>query len=242
VSQYLEHARARATELLSNEVARAREVGLDASMRLIEAPVAESLVAVAEELSADCILVGSHGRTGLGRWWFGSVAERVVRLAHCRTLVVRSDTPLLDAGRIVVGDDLTVQAQAARRTAIELAAAAKKGVTVVHSLDIGIPYLSTVEVVVPNDVFDDLYRRAREQLDLDAKKTPDVDIENLVVGDRAGDALCDHAKKAGTGLVVVGTRGRYGVERTLLGSVAERVVRHAPCSVLVVPAEDEEAA
>jgi nucleotide-binding universal stress UspA family protein len=100
--------------------------------------------------------------------------------------------------------------------------------------DLGIPYLSTVEVVVPNDMFDDLYTAAREQLQEDAKETPDIDIDNVVVSDRAAVELCERAEKSDAGLVVVGSHSRHGLDRVLLGSVAERVVRRVPCSVLVV--------
>jgi len=48
-------------------------------------------------------------------------------------------------------------------------------------------------------------------------------------------AICDYAEKHGVDLIVIGTHGRTGVPRLLIGSVAERVVRHASCPVLVVP-------
>jgi nucleotide-binding universal stress UspA family protein len=60
------------------------------SARIIEAQdVATALVRVAEDARATLVVVGSHGRTGIRRVLLGSVAERVVRLAHCPVLVVR---------------------------------------------------------------------------------------------------------------------------------------------------------
>ena len=56
----------------------------------------------------------------------------------------------------------------------------------------------------------------------------------MIARDKPAHAICEHAAQVKAGLVVVGTRSPSDIERVLLGSVADRVVRHAPCSVLVV--------
>ncbi|MEM8607836.1 MAG: universal stress protein [Myxococcota bacterium] len=61
----------------------------------------------------------------------------------------------------------------------------------------------------------------------------EVQYDVLPGGDSAA-AICDVARKNGASLIVMGSHGRTGVVRQLLGSVAENVVRHAPCSVMVV--------
>jgi len=236
ITTYVEQARRRAGEHLGGWESRARELGLEVETHLIDAPVARGVVSFATDHAIDCIIVGTHGRTGLRNLWFGSVAERIVRDAPCRVLVVRGEGAPLAASRIVVGDDLAPLGKEAREAALELARASNASVTVVHSLDLGIPYLSTVEVVVPSEVFDEAYAAARERLAADAAKTPDIDIENVVVSDRAAVELCGRAEKTNADLVVVGSHSRHGVERVLLGSVAEGVVRRSPCSVLVVRA------
>jgi nucleotide-binding universal stress UspA family protein len=64
---------------------------------------------------------------------------------------------------------------------------------------------------------------------------PDVPVEKVVeVGDAAA-AICQVAERLGVDVVVVGSHGRTGLARILLGSVSEHVVRHAPCPVLVIP-------
>ena len=55
-----------------------------------------------------------------------------------------------------------------------------------------------------------------------------------IEGTTPAKAICDYAESHGINLIVVGSHGRGGVERWLLGSVAERVVRHATCNVYVV--------
>ncbi|HEY8370802.1 MAG TPA: universal stress protein [Thermodesulfobacteriota bacterium] len=63
-------------------------------------------------------------------------------------------------------------------------------------------------------------------------------VEHVVIetAESVGDAIVDEARKAGADLIVIGTHGRRGVERVLLGSVAERVVRRADCPVVTVRA------
>ncbi len=55
----------------------------------------------AQELNAELIVIGSHGRSGLARWMLGSVAERVVRLAHCPVLVVKLEPKPVEADKTV---------------------------------------------------------------------------------------------------------------------------------------------
>jgi nucleotide-binding universal stress UspA family protein len=68
-----------------------------------------------------------------------------------------------------------------------------------------------------------------------------VPIETLVVwGGNPWDEICVLAARQGVDLIVMGTHGRTGLDRMLVGSVAERVICHAPCSVLAVRARKEE--
>ena len=63
----------------------------------------------------------------------------------------------------------------------------------------------------------------------------DVEVEVAILADHApAKAICDYAEKHGVDLIIVGSHGRGGVERWLIGSVAERVVRHATANVYVV--------
>jgi nucleotide-binding universal stress UspA family protein len=75
--------------------------------------------------------------------------------------------------------------------------------------------------------------KARKQLDDELSGEPQA--SGLVLTSNVlADAIVSHAATAGVDLIVIGTHGRKGVSRLLLGSVAERVVRAAPCPVLTV--------
>ena len=69
----------------------------------------------------------------------------------------------------------------------------------------------------------------------DRVKSAGVSVETTTLSGRAAPEIVAHAKKTGADLIVMGTHGRSGFQHAILGSVAERVLRHSPCPVLVVP-------
>ncbi len=83
-------ARAVAQRHLNRIVAQAKQAGVRAVGRLVEAsPVDEWIVRTAKTVHADMIVLGTHGRTGVHRFLLGSVAARVVATASCAVLTVR---------------------------------------------------------------------------------------------------------------------------------------------------------
>jgi nucleotide-binding universal stress UspA family protein len=84
-----EAARTWAEEALAGWVDKARAEGLDARAALRNGVVHEEIVALAQGERSDLIVIGTHGRGGISRALLGSVADRVVRLAHCPVLTVR---------------------------------------------------------------------------------------------------------------------------------------------------------
>ncbi len=233
LASYVERAHQVANEKLRGWTGRAGDRGLETAEHVAEGEPAECIVRLASELDVDAVIVGSHGHGGFKRLWLGSVAERVARDAACSVLVVRGDVSPAQPGSVVLGDDLTPYSQPARKAAFMLASRSGAKLEVVHSLDLGIPYLSSVEVAVPTELFSEVYEEASKRLVEEASGQPGVEIENCVVSERPAAALCERAETTNAGLIVVGTHSRKGVDHALLGSVAERVVRAAPCSVLV---------
>jgi nucleotide-binding universal stress UspA family protein len=70
-------------------VQRAKAAGADATFLVWEGDAGEAIVAAADSEKADLIVVGSHGRSGVSRFFIGSVSDHVVRHAHCPVMVVR---------------------------------------------------------------------------------------------------------------------------------------------------------
>jgi nucleotide-binding universal stress UspA family protein len=80
---------------------------------------------------------------------------------------------------------------------------------------------------------------AHEDLEFAAAKLGLPDAERRVLQGVAGAMLCAEAERLGARALVVGTRGHGGVRRAVLGSVADHLVRNAPCPVVVTTAEDD---
>jgi nucleotide-binding universal stress UspA family protein len=138
--------------------------------------------------------------------------------------------------RIVVATDFSEGAEKATREAIELAKEYDARVELVHAWVL--PLVSTPEMVSPvsTGLIDELEKEARRTMDaaLLRHRTPGIAVEGTVVCSDPREAVVETAEKLKADLIVIGTHGRRGLKRALLGSVAEAVVRTAPCAVLVV--------
>ena len=196
-----------------------------------------ALADAAHELGCDLIAVGTHGRTGARRALLGSVAEKTVRLASSSVLVARGAPHAADGGfhRIVVGTDFSPLADRAIARALEVAAAGAE-VRFVHAWSV--PSIIAPESAVPIAelriaLAADCADRAAALVRAQTEANPGVAISMDAVEANASQALVDTAETLGADLIVVGSHGRRGVRRMVLGSVAEVTVRHAPCSVLV---------
>jgi len=87
--EVLQQDRREAERYLEVVAARCQTEGVAAHVQLLIGPVAETVVDFAKENGMDLIVMSTHGRSGVSRWVYGSVAEKVLRGAHCPTLIVR---------------------------------------------------------------------------------------------------------------------------------------------------------
>jgi nucleotide-binding universal stress UspA family protein len=88
--QVAKHSREVAMEYLEEVTAYWNQCGVRVHAQPLAGPVAEAIVDFAQQNAIDLIVMSTHGRTGGSRWMYGSVAERVLRGAHCPVLIVRS--------------------------------------------------------------------------------------------------------------------------------------------------------
>lgn len=193
-----------------------------------------AVVRYAEEHDVDLIVVGATGRTGLSRLLLGSTAERVVRYSHCSVLVARDVPP---SSRVLVSTDLSTAALPAVERAKEEARLRSAKLDVLHVMDFSAlgwaaaaGPLGGFAVPVPVEKMEEMRRIAVETLQ--ALGGPDAGVH--VAEGSPKRAIVSAAETLHADLVVLGTHGRTGLVRMALGSVAEAVVRSAPCSVLVV--------
>lgn len=138
---------------------------------------------------------------------------------------------------ILVPTDLSEAAEEAVDYACELATGLGATVHLLHV--IGIPAVGVPElgVALTSTMIDQLTSDAQRALDelAASRSTRAVIGQTLLKTGDARDMIDQAAEELGADLIVVGTHGRTGVSRMLLGSVAETVVRTAPCPVLAVP-------
>jgi nucleotide-binding universal stress UspA family protein len=183
-----------------------------------------------ERNAFDLCVIGARGRTALSRFLLGSVATTVVRQAPCSVLVVRGDGEG-SFKRLLVPTDFSANATYATDLAVGLA---PEAITLLHVTEV--PVLQSGEVDL-RELATRLDERAAAELDKLVARIKGLTRANIVARARVGypgaQILAALDEDPGIDLVVMGSEGRTGIKRLLLGSVAEKVVRHAHCSVLV---------
>ena len=237
-----EVAERQAREKLDEEVEKIENMGKVAGAHAqIGLPDAE-IAHLAKEIGAGLAVVGSRGLGPLTRAVIGSVSESVVRHAHCPVLVVRGygdgDKDYLP-GRILLAFDGSKEATAAARAAVEIASGTGSELHVLHVLqpERYMPYHPGPEAWEWEANLARAKRLARPGLDEQAKR---MEAEGVVVaGTHVAVGKPDHeivasGEELDAGLVVMGSRGLSRLDRALMGSVSDSVVRHARCPVLVV--------
>jgi nucleotide-binding universal stress UspA family protein len=222
---------------------RAAGAGVEAITAFLDAGggVHDGILTYADDRDADLVVVGTTGRTGVDRLVLGSVAERTLRDATVPVLTVHADAPVdPDRQRVVVPTDGSAPAQQAADHAVALAAATGGSLHAVHVVDTGILHPD----VDSDAVVEALEAGAREALDRVAATAEEAGVtaHTDVRRGRPHEAILDYATEVDADLVAMGTHGRTGIQRVLLGSVTERVVRTGETPVLGVSMDDDPAA
>jgi nucleotide-binding universal stress UspA family protein len=141
---------------------------------------------------------------------------------------------------ILVPTDFSPDANQAVATATELAKLFKARVVLMHAYHLAIPMASPVAgaYTLPDGFYEELRAQATSQVEEAAKQLLEAGVEatGVAVSEPASMAIVAQAEALPAELIVMGTRGLSGLKHVALGSVAERVVRTAPCPVLTVKA------
>jgi len=198
-----------------------------------------AIVDHATEHDVDLVVMGTHGRKGMDRLLSGSVAEEVVRAAPCPVFTVlapsgeRADTPIL---RLLVPVDLSEQSTLVVDHASALASTYSASIDLLHVVEeAAFPTAYGMDPLTPSQP--DVQERAREALEALAAEIDDDfagAVNTHVLAGYAARDIVDFAEDYAADLIVMATHGRTGLQRFLIGSVAEKVVRSAPCPVFTV--------
>ena len=196
----------------------------------------------ADEHGVDLVAMGTHGRTGVERYVTGSVTERVVSRSEAPVLTVRAtDRSRVDGDyeEVLIPTDGSEPATAAVEPGLAVAervGARVHAVTVLDTSDATSPGKG-----IPEEVAAHLESEGEAATDRIAARARERGLEATTAvrtGVAARDLLA-YADEHDIDLVAMGTTGRTGLSRYLLGSTTERVVRHAEMPVLAVNARDE---
>ena len=175
------------------------------------------IVEEAEKIGADVIVMGRRGRSGIKRLMMGSVTALVIGTAPCDVFVVPR-AGRLSCKRILIATDGSEYSQKAARKAISIAkrcGSELMAISVAEKED---------ELAQTEETLKEIKRLAENE---------GLTVETISVKGTPYEAITTTAQVKEADLIVVGTHGRTGLKKVLMGSVAERVIALAHCTVLV---------
>jgi nucleotide-binding universal stress UspA family protein len=208
------------------------------------APPFDEVCRLAQTIPADLVVMPTHGRTGLKHVFLGSTAERIVQHSSCPVLVTRGSAlqanngPRFRIKTILVPVDFSSCSREGLRYAIAFASEFGAKIILVHATYLGYLYSAEGNAIYDIPGLQKAARKTAERkmrelirsVNFGAVKFETVFTEASPVID-----ICALAKDHAVDLIITSTHGFTGFTHVLIGSIAEQVVRHAPCSVLVVP-------
>ncbi len=142
---------------------------------------------------------------------------------------------------VLAATDFSEHSQQAVDAAIAIAKQFGAELHLVHAFQTPVPILSPYEVVVPDGFLEQARNSAGRKLNTVVEKisSEGVEVTSHLTEIPAAPSIARLAGELGVDLIVLGTRGNTGLKHSLLGSVAERTIRLAPCSVLTVKGKDD---
>lgn len=213
---------------------------------VLEGDAAATIVDTALVEDVDLIVMSTHGRSGLGRWVFGSITEKVLRAAPCPVMVIREEKPMQ---RVLITLDGSKVAEQALEPGLALARALDAEVTLLHvEEDVGevdphlVFQLEQAETGLGEQFRLDYYRRAQSYLEHVAAQIeePDLKIQIRVADGSAAQGILTFIEQQAIDVCVMATHGRSGLRRWVYGSVTEKVLRATKSAMMIVrPARGE---
>lgn len=228
----------------------ASETGLNVPLEfeVREGNVAQEVLAAANAIPADLIVLGTHGRSGFERLMLGSVTEKVLRKATCPVLTVPRNTPeAVPASpvlfrRILCAVDFSPCSIHALEYALSLAQEADAHLTVAHVVEVPPrvpPEGRDTPLTPPRSLREYIASAEQDRRSRLEKLIPDdvrsyCSVETILASGKPDRELLRIAAQQQTELIVVGVHGRTAADLFFFGSTAQHVVREATCPVLTL--------
>jgi nucleotide-binding universal stress UspA family protein len=237
-----EHERTQLEELASKMRAASTA---KVTVSFVEGPVTDCLQEISAEKRIDLVVMTTHGRGPLSRFWLGSVADALVRRLSVPMLLIHAQEGATDLAaratirRILIGLDGSSTAEHILAPALDLADLTKAEVTLLRVIEPFLvvpdyPFLGSGTAAYDPNIISELQSQARAYLEEVAARLCKGDRRidtRVILYQPVAQAILDEARDFS--LIAVATHGRAGLARFLLGSVADKVVRGASIPVLV---------
>lgn len=222
-------------------VKSAEEAGARVTRHEVSGDPADAICNAAIELDIDLVVCGSQGRSGLDKLLLGSVAERVIHICTRPIMVARGDVvPTGGYRKILVPTDFSEHADRAIDMAMSLGAS-DCSYELLHCwrlpTGIGGGPASVVEPIIES-IEKKIRAKGADAVSTLVERGATVTFRTMMQPPIQG--VSERSKDGEFELVVMGSQGRRGISRFLLGSVAQASIHHAPCSVLIVPPRGED--
>jgi nucleotide-binding universal stress UspA family protein len=212
------------------------------------APPFDEICRLAQTIPADLVVMPTHGRTGLKHVFLGSTAERIVQHSSCPVLVTRGKALHANNGSrfrvktILVPIDFSNCSREGLEYAIGFAAEFGAKIILVHATYLGYVYSSEGTAIYDIPGLQKAARKTAQHKMRELIRSVNfgaVKFETAFTDGSPVIDICSFAKDHDVDLIITSTHGFTGFTHVLIGSIAEQVVRHAACSVLVVPSHPQ---
>jgi nucleotide-binding universal stress UspA family protein len=224
----------RASEELKKLATKARIAGVVAATHVYVGDVYEEIKAAIEEMDPDLVVMGTHGRRGVERWFIGSTTEKLLRHSPVPIVTIapagEKATSAPRFGRILVTTDFSDGTSDALAHAFSVAQENESRVTLLH-------VVQDVSVDMSGKYRDSLLNGVRKQLDdlVPAEAKNWCEVVTRVETGVPYRIILRTLEDEKIDLLVMNIHGKGMLDRALLGSTAERVVRAALCPVMMIP-------
>lgn len=239
---------ARTQAAVNAAVERLKGAGLNAAPRVVSGDPRTLLIEQAQETGADLIVLGAHSSSGVAGFLLGSVSKTVLRMAHCSVEVARHShrKPGQAGMRVLLAVDESEYSTMAAKALAARPWPSGTEVRVMSAVELAPSFLQSAfePPFVDTEGMEELREQAIERAETcitEARKIlsdaglPTSEHISVLLEDPK-KAILDEAKEWGAELIVVGSHGRRGLQRFMLGSVSEAVAMHAACTVEIVRA------
>ncbi|HHM23969.1 MAG TPA: universal stress protein [Bacteroidetes bacterium] len=207
----------------------------------------QEIIEFAKEKDIDLIVIGTHGRSGLSHLLLGSVTEKVVRYAPCPVLTIGKEAikrPLpLEVKNILVPVDFSTYSAEALKYAVSVGELYGSRLHLLYVVEEPVyPAFYSSGTFNALQILSDLPQRAKRAMTKFLKENAPTELKVVkeVRDGKPEDEILQYADEKKIDLIVMATHGLSGLDRFLLGSTTERVIRKAKCPVLSVKLKKEE--